>query len=112
MIEIKNLTKCFNKQVILSDLSLKLPSKGIVIFSGKSGCGKTTLLNIIALEDHKYTGTILFDNKVIDNISEFKKNYIFYNRYEDNLVLDLTIEENLRLFLNEAQYNIAFRIYR
>ena len=107
MIEIKNLTKCFNKQVILSDLSLKLPSKGIVIFSGKSGCGKTTLLNIIALEDHKYTGTILFDNKVIDNISEFKKNYIFYNRYEDNLVLDLTIEENLRLFLNEAQYNIA-----
>ena len=107
MIEIKNLTKCFNKQVILSDLSLKLPSKGIVIFSGKSGCGKTTLLNIIALEDHKYTGTILFDNKVIDNISEYKKNYIFYNRYEDNLVLDLTIEENLRLFLNEAQYNIA-----
>ncbi len=73
----------------------------------KVGVVKTTLLNIIALEDHKYTGTILFDNKVIDNISEFKKNYIFYNRYEDNLVLDLTIEENLRLFLNEAQYNIA-----
>ncbi len=43
MIEIKNLTKCFNKQVILSDLSLKLPSKGIVIFSGKSGCGKNNI---------------------------------------------------------------------
>ena len=104
MIEIKNITKSFNKKVVLNNVSMKLPTTGIVILRGKSGCGKTTLLNILALEDKNYSGTILFDNKVLTNPLEFKKNNIFYNRYEDNLVLNLTVEENLRLFLNEEQY--------
>ena len=47
MIEIKNVTKKFNNKIVLNDLSLTLPSKGIVTLNGKSGIGKTTLLNII-----------------------------------------------------------------
>lgn len=104
MIEINNLTKKFKNKTVLDNLSLTLPSKGIVTFNGKSGIGKTTLLNIIALEDRKYEGTVKYYNQEINNKHEFKEKYIFYNRYEDNLVKSLTVEENLKLFLNDEQY--------
>ena len=107
MIEIKNLTKKFNNKIVLNDLSLTLPSKGIVTLNGKSGIGKTTLLNIIALEDKKYDGIVKYYNQEIINKHEFKEKYIFYNRYEDNLVKSLTVDENLKLFLNSNQYNTA-----
>ena len=107
MIEIKNLIKKFKNKLVLNDLFLKLPSKGIVTLNGKSGIGKTTLLNIIALEDKNYEGIVKYYNQDIINKHEFKEKYIFYNRYEDNLVKSLTVDENLKLFLNSEQYNTA-----
>ena len=52
MISVKNLHKYFNKgkqneNHIINDVSLELPDKGMVAIFGKSGCGKTTLLNVI-----------------------------------------------------------------
>ena len=52
MIEIKGLHKFFNKGRpneihVINDVSLTLPEKGMVAIFGKSGCGKTTLLNVI-----------------------------------------------------------------
>ena len=107
MIEIKNLTKKFKNKIVLNDLSLTLPSKGIVTLNGKSGIGKTTLLNIISLEDKNYDGIVKYYNQDIINKHEFKEKFIFYNRYEDNLVKSLTVDENLKLFLNSEQYNTA-----
>ena len=53
MIRIKNLNKFFNQGKqneihVINDVSLDLPEKGMVAIFGKSGCGKTTLLNVIA----------------------------------------------------------------
>ena len=51
MIVVRNLSKVIkNKKeetVILSNISLETPEKGLVLLYGKSGCGKTTLLNIL-----------------------------------------------------------------
>ena len=51
MIELKNISKSYTslngENIILSDVSIILPNNGFVALCGKSGCGKTTLLNMI-----------------------------------------------------------------
>ena len=52
MIKLNSLHKYFNKGRqneihVINDVSLDLPERGMVAIFGKSGCGKTTLLNVI-----------------------------------------------------------------
>lgn len=47
-------------QHIFSDLTLDLPLEGITVLVGKSGCGKTTLLRLIAGLEQPEQGTITF----------------------------------------------------
>ena len=44
--------------VVLRDLDLMVPAHEITVLLGRSGCGKTTLLRLIAGLDKDYTGTI------------------------------------------------------
>ena len=48
MIELKDATKRFGPLAVLDDFNLKLPDSGVVAILGTSGCGKTTLMRIIA----------------------------------------------------------------
>lgn len=52
MIELKNICKIYKlpagRKTVLKDLSLSIPEGDYLIISGANGCGKTTLLNIIA----------------------------------------------------------------
>lgn len=56
-IEIKNLNKSFDSNVIFSDYSISVPD-GICAIMAGSGIGKTTLLRILAGIDKNYTGDI------------------------------------------------------
>ena len=47
MIVLKNIYKSFGGQRVLEDLSLEIPDGGRVAVMGRSGAGKTTLINII-----------------------------------------------------------------
>lgn len=67
MLEIKNLTKEYD-DIVIDNLSVIFPSTGMVIIIGKSGCGKTTLLNIIGGIDLNYRGNIFIDNQNIREI--------------------------------------------
>ena len=69
-IQTKNLTKSFDNQSIVRDLSLSVPEGSLYAFIGPNGAGKTTtmrmLLGLIPLDK----GTILFNNK---DIKEWKE---------------------------------------
>lgn len=69
MITISNLSKSFKNHTIFRDLSLKLPSKGLVLIKGENGSGKTTLLNILSGNDLNYEGDVYFDDIKISTLS-------------------------------------------
>ena len=48
MIAIRNITVRFGKKTVLDRFSLALPEEGITALSSPSGCGKTTLLRVLA----------------------------------------------------------------
>ena len=69
MIRIEHLNKFFNKGKqneihVINDISLDLPERGMVAIFGKSGCGKTTLLNVIGGLDRFSGGSLTVNGQV------------------------------------------------
>ncbi len=88
MIRIQGLHKFYNKGRpgeihVLNDVTLDLPEKGMVAIFGKSGCGKTTLLNVIGGLDTFADGSLTVDGKSIREDTDALRNeyigYIFQN---------------------------------
>ena len=109
MIEIKNLTKKFNKGVLtaLDNISCKIENNKITGFIGPDGAGKTTLLRILAGILTPNTGEIMVSGKVLDiyetgssdtlSIHDLQK-MISYMPQKFGLYEDLTVTENLELY--------------
>lgn len=101
MIKIKKINKYYNKNKqnqihVLNDINLELPDKGMVAIFGQSGCGKTTLLNVIGGLDDVDTGSILIDNKKLSKNTDLIRNkYIGYIFQNYNLNEDMTNYENV-----------------
>ena len=85
MLEIKNLTKRYD-ETIIKNLNIILPSTGLIIIVGNSGCGKTTLLNLIGGIDQDYEGEILFDHQDIRKIKKYCRRHIGFIFQDFNLI--------------------------
>jgi putative ABC transport system ATP-binding protein len=106
IIEIKEVTKCYDtgsSQVrALQGINLSIQSGEMIIFSGKSGCGKTTLLNLVGGLDEPTSGEVWVGRRNIGSLSE--KERTLYRRREVgtifqsfNLIPMLSVEENIAL---------------
>ena len=115
MIKITKLNKYFyhrksNEIHVINDVSIQFPDTGLVTILGESGCGKTTLLNVLGGLDSFYNGTIEYDNNKIekyswrkmDKIRNDKIGYIFQNYL---LLPQRSVFDNLKLLLN--MYDIS-----
>ncbi|MCD7770572.1 MAG: ATP-binding cassette domain-containing protein [Oscillospiraceae bacterium] len=58
VLKIENITFCYGEKVVFENFSLDLPDDGIIAISGESGCGKTTLLRLIAGLEKPQSGSI------------------------------------------------------
>ncbi|MBR4758802.1 MAG: ABC transporter ATP-binding protein [Lachnospiraceae bacterium] len=78
---------------VLSDINLSVAEGEFHVFLGASGCGKTTLLNIIAGLLSKTDGQVLMDGKEISGISP-ERGLVFQNA-DSALFPWLTAENNV-----------------
>lgn len=91
MIELQNITQRFGKETVLEGIDWKFETDKVLILTGPSGHGKTTLLKIIARIIPPSTGNVLHSN--ISNVG-----FLFQN----NALFDsLSSYENLAFPLRE-----------
>lgn len=94
-LEINGITKYFKLDTgqiqALEDIHFEVAKGELLCLIGKSGCGKTTLLRIIAGLEKQTSGQILLDGKVIDTTGR-ERGMVFQ---EPRLFPWLTLEENV-----------------
>jgi len=106
LIELKDVSRCYRTAAAevwaLKGITLSLAAGELVILSGKSGCGKTTLLNMIGGLDEPSGGEVWVGGRNIGTLSE-KERTLFRRRevgtifQSFNLIPMLTVEENIAL---------------
>lgn len=106
MLQIKNVSKYYVRtKPVISDISLSFGDVGLNMIVGKSGCGKTTLLNMIGTMDQEYIGSILFNDVELvtmnnDEIADFRNYQSAYVFQINSLFEDLTVKQNIEMALN------------
>lgn len=90
---IKNICKSYSNTRVLNNVSLCLSQGEIVSILGASGCGKTTLLNIISGIDRPDSGQIILDDSDITG----KPGLISYMLQKDMLLPHFNIIDNICL---------------
>lgn len=99
MIELQHIWKQFGSRIIFSDLSLNFQSGMVYALIGDSGCGKTTLLNMLAKLETFDKGEIIYKGKSLTSLKneEFYRNELGYLFQNFGLLESQTIRENLEL---------------
>ena len=95
-INIKGISKQFDKKQVLSDITFSIPSGDIICLLGPSGSGKTTLIRLLVGAIAAEHGEIRFGDVVVPNLKLMKK--IGFMPQNDALYDDLSGEDNLRFF--------------
>lgn len=96
-IEFKNVSFSYKKEQIIKDMSFKIMPKDTIAIVGKSGSGKSTIINLIAKMFEIDKGKILLDGYNINDLDKYtlRKNiavisqnpYIFNTTIKENLVM-------------------------
>ncbi|MFR4161590.1 MAG: ABC transporter ATP-binding protein [Paraclostridium sordellii] len=106
ILKVKNLNKIYGKDETkvkaLNDINFEINKGEFVVIVGKSGSGKSTILNIMAGLEKPTNGYVIIDNINISELDEKQKSLLrkekiglIFQSY--NLIPVLTVEENIKL---------------
>ena len=102
IIELKNVTKSCDGQVVLDDINLDIYDNEFLTLLGPSGCGKTTTLRLIAGFESADQGDIIFLGEDIKDVPPHKRNVnTVFQRYA--LFPHLNVFENVAFPLREKR---------
>jgi ABC-type multidrug transport system ATPase subunit len=94
-LQTKQIAFSYSNQEILRDISLQVKPGEIISIIGKSGCGKSTFLKIIAgIITTTYTGKI----KIFGKNRILNKNKIGFTPQEISFIPDISILDNIKIF--------------
>ena len=104
ILSLQNVTKTYGSGEtaikILKGVNLEVQEGEFLVILGESGCGKSTMLNIIGGMDQLTTGTFLFDGKDYSKADDktltmYRRNAVGFIFQAYNLMPTLTAKENL-----------------
>ena len=101
MIKIEHLAKSFGERTVFQDINLQFTAGKVYALIGNSGCGKTTLLNILAKLEPYDKGSISYRGQELKQIKShhFFKNELGYLFQNFGLLENETVAANLELGL-------------
>lgn len=119
-IELKNITKIYpNKFKALENLDLEIKDKEFLILVGSSGCGKSTILRIIAGLEGVSDGTVKIGDRIVNDVSPKDRNismvfqdYALYphmNVYE-NMAFSLKLKKVKKSEIKEKILDVAKKL--
>ncbi|MBC8621174.1 ATP-binding cassette domain-containing protein [Bacillus paralicheniformis] len=100
MIQLENISKRFDEKTVLSNFSIQIKENEFVSIVGKSGSGKTTVLNIMSLLDSPDKGdvTILgYTNPKAKEVMQLRREHLGYIFQNYVLMDNETVLTNLLL---------------
>lgn len=105
MLKLENINKSYNNELILKNINLYFEDTGFISILGPSGSGKTTLLNIISGLIKPDSGTIQYNNLLLnkfnrkswDSFRTYNLSYIFQDY---KLLEDITVIDNIKIVTN------------
>jgi putative ABC transport system ATP-binding protein len=109
MIELRNLERSYpiasGRSWVLRNIKLDIAEGDFISITGPSGSGKTSLLNVLGMMDHDWSGEYVFDGHKVQgmNIKQrqaFARDKVGFIFQHYHLIDDLTVAENLDLPLS------------
>ncbi len=73
LIRLDGISKAYDGETVLDNLSLEIHDKEFITLLGPSGCGKTTTLRIIGGFETPDTGDVFFDGKRINDLPPYER---------------------------------------
>ena len=101
-IKIKNVAKKFGAYQALYDINLNISDQEFMVLLGASGCGKTTLLRIIAGLETPTTGEVWINDRRVDHLPPRERGIaMVFQNYA--VFPHLTVFENIAFGLRMAK---------
>ena len=106
MIQIQHITKKFDEKTIFDDFTMEIQDGRFLVFAGKSGCGKTTLLNMIGGLEQPDSGKIIADGLDLSDRRNMKQYFLYKVGFlfqNFALIEDETVRQNLEYVQKQAR---------
>jgi putative ABC transport system ATP-binding protein len=119
MIELKNIERTYplargKFTVVLRDINIEVAQGDFVSIMGPSGAGKSSLLHILGMHDHGWTGEFFLDGVAVHQLkpkerSKLRNETVGFVFQAYHLLDDLTVYENLEIPLSYRQVSRSDR---
>lgn len=110
MIEICDVCKKYGDKVIFDHFNLQIKQPSFVVITGESGCGKTTLLNMLGFLEKPDSGKIMIDGRLLKEIGQttYFQNEVGFLFQNYALMEDKTVRQNLEIVGKKNRTGISF----
>ena len=107
IIELKNISKEFDGETVLTGLNLDIYDKQFITLLGPSGCGKTTTLRIIGGFETPDAGDVYFDGEKINDLPPYHRHInTVFQKYA--LVPHLNVYDNIAFGLKLKKFRNTY----
>ncbi|MDO5734806.1 MAG: ATP-binding cassette domain-containing protein [Eubacteriales bacterium] len=111
-VSIQNLRKQFGDKVLFDRFNLDINEGEFLVITGESGCGKTTLLNMIGGLEPVSEGAVRvmgFDITKAKNLQKYYRDIVGFIFQNFALIEQKTVEENLKMIHKKGQSGLSIR---